>query len=115
MSFFDASVDAVRRLKPGWRILLDLRSVRLAGFAHNDADFTVADRILENIVGSAYEFRYYEDYPSCGTVFERLMKPREDGLLSYVSPDRRDFYDKQPNGLYRRKPGKWADLVRDPA
>lgn len=52
------------------------------------------DRIMENIVGSAYEF-VARDRPMTGNVvFERLRTPLsdDDERQTYVSPDRRDRF-----------------------
>jgi hypothetical protein len=99
MSDFDSAVHAVCSLKPGQRIDIDLRHVRRNSLAD---DFTTADWIMENIVGSAYEFLYYQSPHKCATTFERLLKPLEGDEQSYVSPDRRHWFDAGVDGLYRR-------------
>jgi hypothetical protein len=101
MSDFDSAVHAVRSLKPGQRIDIDLRHVRRNTLAD---DFTTADWIMENIVGSAYEFSYWYNYRNRTTTFERLPKPLEGDEQTYVSPDRRHWFDVGADGLYRRKP-----------
>lgn len=72
--------------------------------------FTAADRILENIVGSAYEWCYFQHgYSRHEIIFHRLKERiTEPGVFSYVSPDRKDYYDLLPGGLYRLKqPGSF--------
>lgn len=54
--------------------------------------------VLESIVGSAYEFWYWEDQMSGNVTFGRLEKPLDDGRRTFVSPDRRDFYRR--DGIY---------------
>lgn len=66
-----------------------------------------AERIMENIVGSAYEFRFWEGHAKGNITFERLKQPLRDGLLSYVSPDRAHLYTRQSDGFYRpNNPGE---------
>jgi hypothetical protein len=62
---------------------------------YNGAVFTPPDRILEQIVGASYEFSYYEDHINRTVVFRRRSSPVEpDGELTYVSPDRREMYER---------------------
>ncbi len=67
--------------------------------------FTAADWILEQIIGSAYEFMARYDDKSGDVIFDRLAEPlaAEDGSLTYVSPDRRHFYDRDIRGIYHLK------------
>lgn len=97
---FKSAVNAVRSLKPGERIDINLRLVKQRSL---DSEFTTADWIMENIVGSAYEFCYFQNYHDRTTAFERLPKPLDGDELTYVSPDRRDFFDHGADGFYRRK------------
>ena len=48
-----------------------------------------AERVMENVVGSAYEFAFHEDPETGHTIFRRLAKPLTGGRRSYTSPDRR--------------------------
>lgn len=48
--------------------------------------WTSAERIMENIVGSAYEFRFSEDPITGNVTFERLAQPLKRGR-TYTSPD----------------------------
>lgn len=87
-------IHRVASLKPGQQIDIPLGEMRLAS----------PDDVLENIVGSAYEYSYQNiDYT--GVVrFRRREKPlspyHEDGLWTYVSPDRRHLYHQRPDGLF---------------
>src|SRR5258708_2779873 len=91
----------IAELKPG-------QQTRISRFLMRDIEpiaslydqWSSADSIMENIVGSAYEFRYWEDLMSGDTVFERLRKPLDDNLRTYVSPDRRHLFTKRPDGFY---------------
>ncbi|AHF94594.1 hypothetical protein OPIT5_29375 [Opitutaceae bacterium TAV5] len=60
-----------------------------------------AERIMENIVGSAYNFRFWEDPATARITFEHLKHPLRDGLRSYVSPDRAGLFTRTPDGFYR--------------
>lgn len=93
-------IDLVQRLKPGEHVVIDPREFDFRTDLFGE--FSPADWVLENIVGSAYEFRYYEHFPTRHVVFERLPKPLDGTLYSYVSPDRRDFFRQRPDGLYER-------------
>lgn len=70
-----------------------------------------AERIMENIVGSAYKFRFWEDPETGRITFEHLKQPLPDGLRSYVSPDRADLFTRTPDGFYR--PNKQGSETRE--
>lgn len=54
------------------------------------------DRVLENVIGSGYEYSY-ERIPERHIVrFKRLDKPLTNGRRTYVSPDRRHLYRQLP-------------------
>lgn len=77
----------VARMKPGQCLEIDVLELQLIpGFEHNGARWTPADRILENIVGSAYTHSY-RVHPSGRTVV--FMRHEETGRRYYESPDRR--------------------------
>lgn len=100
------TVRVVKRLQPGQKIALaDMEF----GFPDDAMGFSWADRVLENIVGSAYEYYYDKANERRVTIFGRLAERiRETGVFSYVSPDRKDYYDLLPGGLYRLKnPGSF--------
>ena len=95
--------EQVRALQPGQQINIDrgvMRDLEPRGFFAALRNENAADRILENIVGSSYEF-WYEENPMTGnTTFGRLKTPLDDGRRSYVSPDRRHHYQREGR-LYR--------------
>ena len=72
-------VSQVSRLKPGQAIevsrlvLCDIGSARLTGMFW--PSWSPADRIMENIVGSSYEFVVRENPMTGNTLFERLREP----------------------------------------
>ena len=78
----------VSDLKPGQRINFDTVDLKtyISGFWHNGAYFTPADRICENIVGSAYNISYWM-HPDGKTV--TFAKHEYTGERRYISPDRR--------------------------
>lgn len=60
------------------------------------------DQVLEKIAGSAFEFKAWENMQG-DFVFERLRKPLRDGSRTYVSPDRRHFFNEPICGIYSPK------------
>lgn len=64
--------------------------------------FRPPDMVMENIVGSAYEFSYYQKHNG-NVVFYRRLKLTEGEFRTYVSPDRRDRFKQLPNGLWEPK------------
>lgn len=91
------------RLKPGQQIQVDRRELQNSIF-HDLSGFTIADRALEDIVGSSYEYGYYEDPVSGNFVFYRLNEPLTDDTRTYVSPDRRHLFEKDYiTGTWRRR------------
>lgn len=75
------------RMKPGQCCAIEYALLReVPSFDHKGATFTPADRVLENIVGSAWEFSY-EDCPERRVVVFR--RHENTGKIRYVSPDRR--------------------------
>lgn len=73
-------------------------SAPLVGFG--GPTWTPPERVMENIVGSAYEFRFFEDIQSGDVVFVRLREPLKDGSRTYVSPDRREHFKLGSDGRY---------------
>lgn len=86
----NAIIDAVGSMKPGQRLDIAMGELEhhIRGFEYNGVFFSPADRVLENIVGSAYEYSYWIDERRRVVIFERLSKPLEEPSC-YVSPDRR--------------------------
>lgn len=79
----------VALLAEGNSLCLDLWEFKdISGFYHNDAYFTPADRVLENIVGSAYKYSWAFCNNGQAVVFRHHYY---DPLSrrTYVSPDRR--------------------------
>lgn len=87
----------VSRLQPG-------ESLTISGLVLRDIEtisgWTVADSIMENIIGSAYDIAYSENPATQDIMFSRLNKPKNDGLRTYVSPDRRHWFNRRTDGLW---------------
>lgn len=67
---------------------------------HNGATWTPEERVLENVIGSAYGWRAVPN-PFNGVVtFERCASV-PDGARTYVAPDRRDLFVLGPDGFWR--------------
>lgn len=62
-----------------------------------------AEWLLEGIVGSAYEYKLEEMPWSQRVRYTRLEKPLDGDLMAYVSPDRRDYYERTMDGFWRWK------------
>lgn len=89
---FHYLVQLVANLRPGESIEIpaaELESCRPASY-HNGALFSSADWVLENIVGSSYEWSYHQSHVSNTYVFARRLRPTTDiEPVTYMSPDRR--------------------------
>lgn len=85
---------------PGQEIRIDLNDVEPSYLP----GWTIPECIMENIVGSAYEFTFRQDPTCCGPVviFERLKEPLREGR-TYTSPDRREDSGLEPS-VFRRPP-----------
>jgi hypothetical protein len=107
----DYLTHQVRSLQPGQRIRIEdqllnkLRPPVGGMFVFLD----VPDppfRILERIVGSAWEWRWWKDPmdEKC-TTFDRLREPLDprEGLRASVDWDRRYLFEKTWDGFYKRK------------
>lgn len=90
--------EQVEQLKPGQR----LEVAREIMMFPTMPPWTPADEVLEGIVGSAYEFYYYKTLETGNIVFCRKEKPysSNEGLRSYVSPDRLHYVRKVCDGRY---------------
>lgn len=64
-----------------WYMLRDI-----ATYSHNNTVFTAPDRILGNIVGSAYTHSYTQNRMDGTVTFHRH---KEDGTVYHRDPDRR--------------------------
>lgn len=80
----------VRSLKPGQQVLVTRYML-----SHVESG---PDAILDQVVGSAFEFNYVESFD--GVIFRRLTSPLADGRRSYVPPDRRHLYTVDASGFY---------------
>lgn len=97
----------IQSLKPGFRMTVDGDILReLANPTHllgiGGPVWSPRDLVLENVVGSGFEFKAWEDVGG-NFVFERLRKPLRDGSRTYVSPDRRHHFDGPFLGIYTPK------------
>lgn len=89
------ALSAVKSLLPGQSVQVNLRELEwdFPYRRHNGAVFTPPDNLLESVVGSSYEYGYSVNFMDRTVTFFRLEKPLEqDGVFSYVSPDRRHHY-----------------------
>jgi hypothetical protein len=97
MDSFDHIRKAVSQLEPGRSLRVNARFLRACepppALSHIMRE-TAADRILESIIGSAYEYWYEEDLMNKQFIFRRLSHPLTNGCKAYVSPDRRHLYRK---------------------
>jgi hypothetical protein len=90
-------VKDVARLKPGEcyevsrQILDDIGGVHLAGYF--GPEWSPESRVMERIVGSAYEFSISVNPQTGAATFRRLAEPVEDHRRTYVSPDRAHHYE----------------------
>lgn len=62
--------------------------------------WSLAESIMENIIGSAYEFTYTEDPIARRITFRRFSKPLTNGLWTFISPARRDRAKQRTDGLW---------------
>jgi hypothetical protein len=77
----------VAEMKPGQFLQVDVRELDdIPSYEHNDATFTPADRILGNIVGSAYTHSYRVALDSRSVTFARH---EDTGERRHEDPDRR--------------------------
>lgn len=97
-------VREVERIPPGQCItisrfaLMDIRSASV--FDLFGSSFDPVDRIMENVIGSSYSIVVHRNDMKRTVTFERLKEPLDpsSGMLTYVSPDRRDYYNF--NGMF---------------
>ena len=98
------TLNAVKSLQPGQRVDICCRELELdfPSYQHNGATFSPPDCLLENIIGSAFEYGHYPNPVDRTVVFFRLEKPIEKfDTFSYIAPDRRQNYSYD-GSLYRR-------------
>lgn len=95
----------VKNLKPGESVDVSNLLLRSFGFRdYNGAVFSPADNVLEKIIGSSYSLGYQENFHKDSTTFYRLKESLENTpYWSYVSPDRRQHYERYGLMLWRHK------------
>lgn len=98
--------QTIQAMQPGQclRVSADTLKTLEVALMENRYNFPMKDWVLENIIGSSYEFGYTEYLPTMDVTYFRLPKPLQDGTRSYVSPDRRDKYRKRFDGIYEPLP-----------
>lgn len=108
MNIYELAKD-ISKIPPGCRITVSrfllneiAASARLVG--SDGPTWAPAERVMENIIGSAYEFRFWADLKTENVIFERLSEPLNDGSRTYVSPDRRAHYQIGKGGRYWPNP-----------
>ncbi len=95
----DEIANEISGLKPGEWYSYDLAKLEdvipppLPGW-------TAPERVMENIVGSAWEFQFVQDPLTEVITFMRLRMPLTGNLRTYVSPDRRGFLRQRMDGLW---------------
>ncbi len=92
MNALQMITEEVRRLKPGYQIMVSedvMREVQsgLCVFGYNGAIWTQAEAVLENVPGSAYAIDYSQNWENGDHVFRRLKEPSKTPIRR--SPDRR--------------------------
>lgn len=95
MSQFEWLVEQVARIPKGAYLTVKRVELTLAmdGRSSSDDywDYTPADWVLENIMGSTYEYGYTL-CPNGDVSFWREAVPLNDGRRTYVSPDRKQHF-----------------------
>lgn len=97
MSVLDFLAHKVRSLTPGQEMIVsgcllsEIKPVRMAGVL--GPEWNACDQIMEQIVGSAYEWEYQLIPESRNYLFRRLHKS-DQKHRTYVSPDRRHLYQE---------------------
>lgn len=78
--------DAVAFMKPGECLCVSAFELKfeVPSFFHNGAEFRPADRVLGNIIGSAYTHSYTEDRTNDTITF---CRHEETGQRYYTAPD----------------------------
>lgn len=76
------------KMQPGENLTVSGRELsgEIMSYHHNGALFTAADRVLGNIIGSAYAFSYTQDAMTGDVTFRRHPNT---GERHYTDPDRR--------------------------
>lgn len=98
------TLHTVKSLQPGQNVQVDWRQLEseFPFRQHGGAIFFPPDNLLENIIGSAFEYGYSISPQDRTVTFFRLDKPIEKfDTYTYVSPDRRKYY-RFDGKLYHR-------------
>jgi len=101
MSF---TLHTVKSLQPGQSVHVDWRQLEseFPFQQYNGAMFSPPDRLLENVMGSSFEYGYTINPADRTVMFFRLEKPIEEfDTFVYISPDRRKYY-RFDGKLYHR-------------
>lgn len=101
-------VGMVRALAPGKELTLNLNTIENSIAPRNltpDGLWNAADQVLEKVVGSAFEYGYRTDPTNRKLTFFRLPQPlpADGDTRTFVSPDRRHYFDIGADGFYRMK------------
>lgn len=96
----DHIAGLVAALEPGYAMTVSVDI--MANYVQPPPGWTSADWVLEQIVGSAYEFGYHVNPSTRRVTFRREKKPLEDGRRTYVSPDRRHLFVQDGTYWIRR-------------
>ena len=81
--------DVVANMKPGQKLKVKYYDLRpIGGYHHNGADFGPVDRILGNMIGSAFTHSYDTD-PMTGDII--FTRHEDTSHRHYVSPDQRQI------------------------
>lgn len=98
----------VNRLKPGQWL-----SIEPAELDYKPAPewFPIALRkpeeiILDNVIGSAYEIRFWIDLPTGRYFFERLKEPLRNGWRTRVDRYQAPYFEQDVSGFFRPKERK---------
>lgn len=103
MADYDRLATQVRAMKPGEWLTVDRDSVddnaRIAPW--RDGHWTPCDFILEQIVGSGYEWSWQQNPIGRAITFKRRQHPlKADDLRTWVSPDRAHYYRLRADDIY---------------
>jgi hypothetical protein len=88
-TFLGYICDRVARMRPGERLTVSGNQMRMdiPSAFYNDAHFAPPDRVLGNIIGSAYTHDYTVDMRTGDVTFRRH---EDTGERRYADPDRRE-------------------------
>lgn len=105
MQDLDRIVAAVQSLRPGQRIRFSRLDMHLIpGMQYNGGSWSASDRVLSNVMGAMHGWSYDLSLTDGSTTFCRAGKDftLRDGEATFVDPDRRRYYDRGSDGIWRR-------------